>query len=97
MNKINNKEFAYIDNKSQKADIQKKIADIQTLKKDLELGDNKIFEITVNGFVFAKTREEIIKLNSEIIKNLNSINVKMTSSMGQQQNMLNGGWCFNDL
>ena len=91
MNKINNKEFAYIDNKSQKADILKKIADIQTLKHDLELGDNKIFEITINGFVFAKTKKEIIKLNSEIIKNLNSINVKMTSSMGPQQNMLNGG------
>jgi len=43
MSKIDNKELLYVDNKSQKADIQKKIADIQMLKHDLELGNNKIW------------------------------------------------------
>ena len=98
MSKINNKELLYIDNKSQKADIQKKIADIRRLKHDLELGNNMIFDVTINGFVFADDKPEIIKLHQKIMKNLNSINVRMTSSMGQQQNIIHGSgvsWIYD--
>jgi len=98
MSKIDNKELLYVDNKSQKADIQKKIADIRTLKHDLELGNNKIFDVTINGFIFADSKTEIIKINQEILKNLNSINVRFTTSMGQQNNIIHGGgvsWIYD--
>lgn len=98
MSKVNTKEFAYIGNKSQKANIQKTISDILQLKRDLELGNNMIFDVTVNGFIFAETKQEIIKLNSSVLKNLNSINVRMTSGMGQQRNIVNGGgvsWIYD--
>jgi len=98
MSKINNKELLYIDNTFQKADIQKKIADIRTLKHDLELGDNTIFDVTINGMVFADTKEEIIEIHQKVIKKLNSINVRMSTSMGQQQNIINGdgvSWIYD--
>ncbi len=98
MKKIDNKELLYVDNTSQKADIQKKIADIRTLKHDLELGNNMIFDVIINGFVFADTKEEILKIHQRIMKNLNSINVRFTTSMGQQQNIINGdgvSWIYD--
>ncbi len=91
MKKIDNKELLYIDNKSGKADLQKKLDDIKILKHSLELGNTSVFEFTVNGFIFGKTRAELFKLIKEVQKNLNSINVRMTSSMAQQQNIVNGG------
>jgi len=98
MSKIDNKELLYIDNTSQKADIQKKIADIRILKHDLELGNNMIFEITINGYIFADSKSQIIEIHQDVIKKLNSINVQMTTSMGQQQNIINGGgvsWIYD--
>jgi len=98
MSKIDNKELLYVDNKSQKADIQKKITDIQMLKHDLELGNNMIFDVTINGFIFADSRQDILKIHQDILKKLNSINVRFTTSMGQQNNIINGGgvsWIYD--
>lgn len=91
MKKIDNKELLYIDNKSGKADLQKKLNDIKILKHTLELGNTSVFEFTVNGFIFGKTKSELLKLTKEVQKNLSSINVRMTSSMAQQKNIINGG------
>ncbi len=91
MRKVGNKELLYIDNKSSKADMQKKLEDIKILKKTLELGNTSVFEFTVNGFIFGDTRAEVIRLGKDVAKNLNSKNVRMTSSMAQQQNIVNGG------
>ncbi|MCJ8307362.1 MAG: hypothetical protein HRU07_09975 [Nitrosopumilus sp.] len=91
MNKINNKEFWYVDNKSVKADVQKKINDIQILKRDLELSQTSMLEFTVNGFIFAEKKPQLIALNKEVLQTLSSINVRVTSSTAKQQTIVNGG------
>lgn len=91
MRKIENKELLYVDNKSQKADLQKKLNDIRMLKQNLELGNSHVYEFVVNGFVFGESKSELIKLNSQVQRNLSSINARMTSSFAQQQNLINGG------
>ena len=90
MKKIDNKELLYIGNESKKADIQKKLNDIKILKKDLELSNTSVSEFIINGFIFAESKIKLSELHKEVLKNLNAINVRMTSSMFQQQNIVNG-------
>jgi len=91
MKKIDNLELMYIDNKSNKATIQKKLNDIQILKKDLELSNTKIFNFSIIGYIFGKSKSDLLSLQTEVRKNMGAINVRVTSSMADQQNMINGG------
>ena len=91
MRKMENRELLYSGVKTTKADIQKKLADIRTLKKNLELGNTSAFTFIVNGFVFAKTRKELIAKNKEVKRNVAAMNVRITSSYAMQRRFVEGG------
>ena len=91
MRKMENRELLYSGVKTTKANIQKKLADIRTLKKNLELGNTSAFTFIVNGFVFARTRKELLKTNDEVKRNVAAMNVRITSSYAMQRRMVEGG------
>ena len=91
MRKMQNRELLYSGVRTNRADIQKKLEDIRTLKRDLELGNTSAYTFVVNGFIFAKTRKELLELNKRVRRNLAAMNVRITSSYGMQRRMAEGG------
>lgn len=90
LRKMSNRELLYTGVKTGRADIQKKLTDIRTLKRDLELGNTSAFTFIINGFIYAKTREELLELNRDVRRNVASMNVRITPSYGLQRQMVEG-------
>ena len=90
MRKMSNRELLYTGVKTSRADIQKKLRDIQSLKKDLELGNTSAFTFIVNGFIFAKTRKELAEINRQVRRNVAAMNVRITSGYGMQRRLVEG-------
>ncbi|MCE2499017.1 MAG: ATP-binding protein [Nitrosopumilaceae archaeon] len=88
--KMSNRELLYTGVKTSRADIQKKLRDIQALKKDLELGNTSAFTFIVNGFIFAKTRKELVEINKQVRRNVAAMNVRITSGYGMQRRLVEG-------
>ena len=88
LRKMSNRELLYSGAKTSRADIQKKLNDIMSLKHDLELGNTSAFTFIINGFVYARTRKELIELHKEVRRNVASMNVRITPSYGWQRRLI---------
>ncbi|MDE0525258.1 MAG: DUF87 domain-containing protein, partial [Thaumarchaeota archaeon] len=91
LRKIENRELLYSGVRTSRADIQKKLRDIRALKQELELGNTSAFAFTVNGFVFATSRQELRGLHRIVKRNTRAMNVRVTTSLGRQRHIVMGG------
>ena len=91
LRKMENRELLYSGVRTSRADIQKKLRDIRALKQELELGNTSAFSFIVNGFVFAASRRELRGLHHIIKRNTRAMNVRVTTSLGRQKHIVQGG------
>lgn len=96
LRKMENRELLYSGVRTSRADIQKKLRDIRSLKQDLELGNTSAFAFTINGFVFAASRRELYGLHRIVKRNTRAMNIRVTTSLGRQRHIVLGwgprGW-----
>jgi len=90
LRKIENRELLYSGIRTSRADIQKKLKDIRTLKHELELGNTSTFVFTVNGFLYTTNRRELVAKHRTMKRNINAMNVRVTTSYGRQADIVNG-------
>lgn len=90
MRKMQNRELLYSGVRTSRADMQKKLEDIRTLKRSLELGNTSAYTFIVNGFVFARTRKELLELGEKAKRNVAAMNVRVTAGLGLQRNLAKG-------
>ena len=91
LRKMENRELLYSGVRTSRADIRKKLRDIRALKQELELGNTSAFAFTVNGFVFAASRQELRGLHRTVKRNTRAMNVRVTTSLGRQRHIVLGG------
>jgi len=89
--KIQTRELLYAGTKSRRADMQKKLMDMQNLRRQLELGNTNVFTFTVNGFLFTKSLKELKRKHTLMRRHVASMNVRVTASLGRQLELLQGG------
>lgn len=90
LRKMETRELLYAGVRTSRADIQKKLRDIRTLKEDIELGNTSVFTFVINGFVFASTRKELLKRHKMVRRNVSAMNVRITTSYGMQRRLIWG-------
>ena len=90
LRKMENRELLYSGTRTGRADIQKKLRDIKTLKQEIELGNTSVFAFVINGFVFASSRRELSDMHRAVQRNVSAMNVRVTSSYGMQGHMVQG-------
>lgn len=91
LRKMENRELLYSGVRTNRADIQKKLRDIRALKRELELGNTSAFAFTVNGFVFAASRQKLRELHRIVKRHTSAMNVRVTTSLGRQKHIVSGG------
>ena len=91
LRKMENRELLYSGVRTSRADIQKKLRDIRALKRDLELGNTSAFAFTINGFVFATSKQKLRELHRAVKRNTSAMNVRVTTSLGRQKHIVLGG------
>ena len=90
LRKMETRELLYSGVRTSKADIQKKLQDIRTLKQDIELGNTSVFTFVLNGFVFASSRGELLRRHRTVRRNASAMNVRLTTSYGMQRRLVSG-------